>query len=137
MEAIGRILARAEVDEVVRVTIQSQKESSTLLKQTYVAELDWPASALALPVLSLAGWTFAASRVAPEPPPLLPLPLLLLPLLDATVLELPTPAATELPEPDAADEEDAAAVLLDAEALLPDVPEPPLLPPPPKRPPRM
>lgn len=70
-------------------------------------------------MLSLAGWMFAASKVAPEllplpPPPLLP------PLLAATVLELPAPATTELPELEAAEDEaaDAEVVLLAATALL-------------------
>jgi hypothetical protein len=83
---------------------------------------------------------FAASKVAPE----LPL-LLLLPLLAATVLELPAPATTELPELEVTEDEaaDAAVVLLAAMALLtvveawPDDPWPPPRPPPdPKCPPR-
>jgi len=67
---------------------------------------------------------FPASKVAPEllplPPLLLPLPPLLPPLLAATVLELPAPATTELPELEATEDEaaDAAVVLLAATALL-------------------
>lgn len=60
---------------------------------------------------------FAANRVAPELAPAELSPLL---PLAATVLELPTPAATELPEVDDTEDEAAASavVLLAATAML-------------------
>lgn len=69
----------------------------------------------------------AANREAPEALPLPPPA-----VLSAVLVELPTPAATLLPElelelaaDEVADEVAAATALLDAVPLLPDVPEAP------------